>query len=424
MALTRVVAGIDIGTSRIATLIAQYGEEDERLSIVGVSSVPSRGIRKGQIVDIEEAAQAVIEGVERAERMAGYRLERAFAAIGGGHIQSQNSHGVVAVADPSGEIDASDVERVIDAARAISLPEAREILHVLPREYKVDGETQVKDPQGMSGVRLEVEAHLITGSSTATKNILKTISEVGVTVENLVFTGLAGSYSVLTDTEKELGAVLVDIGGGTTSIAVFVEGAITYSSVLPIGGKNVTNDIAAGLRLSLESAEKLKIALSEDKRKTEDANDEDEVELATLGIQESEKKVSRKTLTEGIIRPRLNEIFTMVGMELKDSGVAGKTPAGVVISGGGALCVGAADAARRMLSLPVRVGVPKGVKGLVDEIDSPSYATGVGLLLFGTQSKQPRGGIWPGFGFFSRIEQIPVRGLLGRVSKIIKNLLP
>src|SRR3989338_10033168 len=233
MAKARVLAAIDIGSSKVATLVAQHAQEEDKISVVGVSSVPSRGIRKGQIVDIEEASQAVIESVEAAERMAGYSVDRAFVSIGGGHIESKNSHGVVAVADPSGEITASDVARVIDAARAISMPEAREILHVLPREYKVDGETLVKDPEGMSGVRLEVETHLITGSTAAVKNIYKCVSEVGVEVQSLVFTGLASSFSVLSDTEKELGVALIDVGGGTTSITAYIEGAIACSSVFP-----------------------------------------------------------------------------------------------------------------------------------------------------------------------------------------------
>lgn len=417
MAKSRVIAGIDIGSSKVATLIGQYNEEEDKISVVGVSSVSSRGVRKGQIVDIEEAAGSVVESIEAAERMAGYNLDHAFVTIGGAHIESQNSHGVVAVADPSGEIDSADVERVIEAARAISLPEAREILHVLPREYKVDGETQVKDPEGMSGVRLETETHLITGSTTAVKNIHKCLSEAGIGVDGMVFSGFAASFSALTETEKELGVVLVDIGGGTTSVAVFLEGALVQSFVLPIGGRNVTNDVAAGLRISLDGAEKLKVLLSEK------PSDEDELSLSSLGIDEPDRKVSRKTLTDGIIRPRLNEIFTMVGIGLKEAEVIGKTPSGIVITGGGALCVGAVEAARRMLSLPAKAANPAGVSGLIDEIKNPAFAASVGLLLYGAKSEVSSGG-WPGGGFLSKIEQIPVRGLVGRATELIKNLLP
>lgn len=434
MAKTRVIAGIDIGSSRVATLIAQYNEEEDKISIVGIAGSTSRGVRKGQIVDIEEAAEAVVQSVESAERMAGYNLDRAFVTIGGGHIESKNSHGVVAVSDPSGEIGVSDVDRVIEAARAISLSESREIIHVLPREYKVDGETQVKDPQGMSGVRLEAEAHLITASSTAVKNIQKCVSEVGVDVQGLVFTGLASSYSVLSDTEKELGAVLVDIGGGTTSITVYIEGAIAYSSVLPIGGRNVTNDIAAGLRVSLESAESIKIALGagtarQKAEKNGDGEDQelvsDELKLAGFGVEEQDRKVSRKTLVEGIIKPRLNEIFTMVGMELSNGGVVGKTPSGVVVTGGGANCIGTIESARRMLSLPARIGTPKGVTGLIDEVNNPSFAASVGLILYGVNSEVEGQTSWiGGTNILSRFEKIPVGGLIGRAASIFKKLLP
>lgn len=430
MSKTRVLAGIDVGSSKITTLVAQHNLDEDKINLVGVAQVPSRGVRKGQIVDIEEAAGSVVEAVERAERMAGYSLDRAFVTIGGGHIESKNSHGVVAVGSPDGEITSNDVERVIDAARAISLPQAREVLHVLPREYKVDGETQVKDPQGMSGVRLEVETHIITGSVTAVKNIQKCVSEVGVEVAGLVFSGLAASFASVSDTEKELGVVLVDIGGGTTSITVFIEGAIAYSSVLPIGGKNVTNDIAAGLRVSLDSAEKIKLALSEEQRTKgtepkEGDGKKDEVELGLLGIsEEADKKVSKKTLTDGIIKPRLNEIFTMVGMELNSAGVVGKTPSGVVVTGGGALCVGSVEAARRMLSLPARIGMPKGVAGLIEEVDSPAFSAGVGLLIYAASAEGGKTSWFGGTSILSKIERIPVGGLIGKVSNIFKKLLP
>lgn len=426
MSKTRVIAGIDIGSSKTATLIAQYNEEEEKLSVVGVSSVDSKGIRKGQIVDIEEAASSVIASVESAERMAGYSLDRAFITIGGGHIESRNSHGVVAVSDPSGEIGSSDVDRVIDAARAMPLPESRDIFHVIPREYKVDGETQVKDPEGMSGVRLEVETHLITGSSAAAKNIYKCASEAGITSEGLVFSGLASSYSVLTDTEKELGVVLIDIGGGTTSITAFIEGSIIHSSVLPIGGKNVTNDIAAGLRVSLESAEKLKVALSVPKKRAKEEEEiEDDLDMSKLGIEDGDKKISKKTLVDGIIKPRLNEIFTMVAMELSNKGIMGKIPSGVVVTGGGALCVGAQESARRMLSLPSRIGFPKGVTGLIEEIESPAYAASVGLLIYGISEGESAEPKWSAEGLFSKIgKDLPVKGTIGKFANLFRKILP
>lgn len=426
MAKTRVIAGIDIGSSKVATLIAQYNEEEEKVTIVGVSSVPSKGIRKGQIVDIEEAAQSIVDSVERSERMAGYSVDQAFITIGGGHVESQNSHGVVAVSDPSGEIRESDVDRVIDAAKAVSLPESREILHVVPKEYKVDGETQVKDPVGMSGVRLEVDTHLITGSITAVKNIQKCASEVGITTEGIVFSGLSSSYSAVSDTERELGVILVDIGGGTTSVTAFVEGSVAFSFVLPIGGRNVTNDLAAGLRISLDGAEKVKLSLGKEIKKTEgDEENTDEVNLALLGIEGEDKKIARKTLIEGIIRPRLNEIFTMVGMGLADGKVIGKTPSGIVITGGGSLCVGALESSKRMLSLPARIGKPTGVGGLIDEIKDPSYAAAVGLILYGSRREggaKPNQWFQP--GFLPKFDNIPVKGLANRFGDMIKKLLP
>lgn len=425
MARSKVLAGIDIGSSKTATLIAQYSEEEDKISVSGVSSIPSRGVRKGQIVDIEEAAETVVASVEAAERMAGYSLDHAFVTIGGGHIESRNSHGVVAVADPSGEITANDVERVIEAARAISMPDAREILHVLPREYKVDGETLVKDPEGMSGVRLEVETHLITGSTAAVKNIFKCVSEVGITPNCLVFSGLASSYSVLSDTDKELGVILVDIGGGTTSITAYIESAIAFSSVLPIGGRNVTNDIAAGLRVSLDSAEKIKVSLSSDGKAKKSDNGEDVINLGVLGIEEEEKKVSKKTLVDGIIKPRMNEIFAMVAMELQSKNIVGRVPSGVVITGGSALCAGTIESARRILSLPARIGKPVGITGLTDEIESPAYAASVGLLHYGVKEHGLAEGGWSSGGFMPKFSlDIPGKGLVAKASEIFKKLLP
>lgn len=425
MPKSRILAGVDIGSSRIASLIAQYDELEEKISISGVGQVSSRGVRKGQIVDIDEAAAGVLESVEQAERMAGFSLDHALVTIGGGHIDSRNSNGVVAVADPGGEISGTDIDRVIEAARAVSLPEAREIIHVLPKEYKVDGETEVRDPEGMSGVRLEVETHLITGSSTAVKNIQKSVSEVGVTPTGMVFSGLAAATSTLSDTERELGVVLVDIGAGTTSIVVYVEGSIAHSSVLPIGGKNVTNDIAAGLRVSLDSAEKIKIMLGQRWKKGKPEAEEDELDLKAYNVEEGDRKVSGKTLIEGIIKPRLNEIFTMVGMNLSDSGVAGKTPSGVVLTGGAALTVGGTESARRMLSLPVRLGNPKGVTGLIDEITNPSFAACVGLLIYATQNLGSFESTWSPAGIISKVRSgLPVKGIVGRARELIRKILP
>lgn len=383
-----VIVGVDIGTSKIATIIAQVSEDV--VNILGVSEVASKGIRKGQIVDIEEASGALNESLNTAERMAGYSIDRVFCSISGTNIDGQNSKGIVAVSEPHGEIAFQDVERVLEAAGAISLPSSRAIVHVVPRSFTVDGEDGIKDPIGMAGVRLEVDTHIITANSITIKNVTKVLeSEVGVGLNGLVFSGLASSYAVLTDTEKELGVVMLDIGGGLTNMCIYVEGALSYSRVIPIGAKHITNDLAIGLRISLESAEKIKIFLSSkekiaDEEKT--GTEKDEIDLSSLKIAEDIKKVSRKTLVDGIIKPRLNEIFTMVALELKTSGFGTQTPAGVVITGGGAKTIGIQEAAKRMLVMPIRIGMPYGLTGLIDDVEDPVFTTAVGLVMYGKQN--------------------------------------
>jgi cell division protein FtsA len=389
----KIVVGVDIGTSKIITIIAKV---DEAVSVLGVSEVPSAGIKKGQIVNIEEAVIAINTSIEAAERMAGVSVSRVIASIGGSNIESQNSRGVVAVAQPEGEISPTDVGRVIDAAKAVSLPSTREIIHVLPRSFTVDGQEGIKDPVGMTGTRLEVETHIITGGSPTVKNLEKAFSQVGVDVEGLVFSGYASGLSTLSETEKELGVVMVDIGAGTTDISIYIDGSVAYSSVLPIGARHITNDLAIGLRISLESAEKVKLFLSrpqlkitsfEEGMSREEIREKrikaDEVDLGPLGLPEQLNKVSQKTLVDGIIRPRLNEIFTMVGLEIKKSGFGGQTPSGLVITGGGARSVGAVESAKRMLAMPVRIGVPQDMKGIIDEIQDSNYSAVVGLAVYG-----------------------------------------
>ena len=383
----KIVVGVDIGTSKIVSLIARI---NEAVNVLGVSEVKSSGIRKGQIVDIEEAVSSINNSLESAERMAGYSASKVVISIGGSHIESQNSRGVVAVSHPDGEITENDLMRVIDAAKAVSLPSSREIIHVLPRSYIVDGQEGIKDPIGMTGIRLEVDTHIISASSTAIRNLERAFSEVGVDVEAVVFSGYASSLSSLSDTEKELGVVLIDMGAGTTDISIFVEGSVAYSSVLPIGARHITNDLAIGLRISLESAEKIKLHLSnlskETRKITQDAGDRknaDEIDLGPLNLPEEINKVSYKTLVDGIIRPRLNEIFTFIGLEIKKSGYGAQIPSGLVITGGGANTVGVQEAARRMLAMPVRIGTPMGIKGIIDEIQSSSFSAVVGLAKYG-----------------------------------------
>jgi len=265
MAKTKLIAGIELGSSKVATLISQVTVDpvtfETSVNIVGAATSPSKGVKKGQIVDIEETVEAAISSVEAAERMAGYNLDTSYIALSGAHVASQNSHGVVAVSDPEGEISIEDVDRVIEAASAVSLPSSREVVHVVPREFIVDGESGVRDAVGMSGVRLEVDTHIIHASSAAVKNLKKAVAEVGIEIEGLIFSGVASAEAVTTSTEKELGCCVIDIGGGVTAIAAYSDGALSYSGVIPIGAKNITNDLAIGLRVSLESAEKIKIFL-------------------------------------------------------------------------------------------------------------------------------------------------------------------
>ncbi|MBP7118791.1 cell division protein FtsA [Candidatus Woesebacteria bacterium] len=422
----RIISAIDIGSSKIVTLIAQVSVEpmtyETTVNIVGVSSTPSKGVKKGQIVDIEDSVESAIASVEAAERMAGYHLDRAYISVGGAHIASQNSTGVVAVSDPHGEVTGADVDRVIDAARAISLPASRQIIHVLPREFMVDGEHGVRDPIAMSGVRLEVETHLITASSAALKNLTKAVGEVGVTIDETVFTAYAASYSTLSDTEKELGCVLIDIGAGTTSVAAFVDGALAYSGALPIGARNITNDLAIGLRVSLDSAEAIKLALSNNKQ----VRSEKDVKLEQVDISETGsgevKKVAKRTLTDGIIRPRLNEIFNMVKMELERAGIVNKIPSGAILTGGGAKTYGIEDAARKTLGLPVRVALPKGVAGLIDDIVDPSFSTAVGLILYGANN-QPSEREQKSLNVSQKLK-LPNSNIFSKLVDTVKELLP
>ncbi len=414
---------IDIGSSKISCLITIPSSDSEKINVVGVATTPSRGVRKGQIVDIEEAVGAITDCVEAAERMAGFSINSAYVSVSGDHIQSQNSKGVVAITQPEGEIDQEDVYRVVEAARAISLPSSREILHVLPREYIVDSQRGIKDPIGMAGVRLETDAHLITASAIAMKNVTKCVTEIGIDVAGMVYTGLASSYSVLTETEKELGVVLVDIGGGTTSLSVYVEGACCHSAVIPVGARKVTDDLAIGLMVSLESAEKIKHFLGKQPDLTADKTTIDEINLTKLGLKEETKSVSRKTVIDGIIRPRLNEMFTLVGTALKKSGYGGQTPAGVVLCGGGSMTVDAASACKRVLQLPTRVGTPAGLSGLVEEIGSPAYAATIGLILYGA-SKQNEYVTVKKNGLDQLTKKFPFKGVFGRLTEFIKSFLP
>lgn len=412
----KIVSGIDIGSSKVTTIIATETSEG-KVSVIGVSNVPSRGMKKGVVVDIDEAVGAIAQSLEGAERMAGYAVSSAYVLVDGTHISSLNSRGVVAVAHQEGEISAADVSRVVEAAQAISIPSSREILHVIPRGFIVDSQDGIRDPVGMSGIRLEVETNVISGATTVMRNLVKCVQQVGVDVEDLVFGGLASAESILSDTEKELGAVLVDIGGGTTDVLVFESGSPAYACVLPVGGQNITNDLAVGLRTSLEDAEKIKAKLSLDKSLDVSKNERgesSEIDITDLGLEVT--TIPKKMLND-IIKSRLSEIFSLVALEVKKSGFTGKLPAGVIISGGAAETVGVAEMAKQSLKMPVRIGSPTGATGLIEEISGPAFAASIGLVLYGSKL-QPERRVSLGSA------RGKVSGILGQVIDWVKSFLP
>ncbi len=437
MVRSRIISALDVGSAKIATLIAQI-EEEGTINIIGSSATASGGIKRGQVINIEEATKAIIASVEAAERMAGYNLTNTLVSVGGAHIVSQNSRGVVAVTNPGQEVVEEDVDRVLESARAISLPASREILHVLPRTYTVDAQEGIIDPIGMSGVRLEVETHIITASSTSLKNLQKCIEEVGTNVTGFVFDALASASVVTTPTEKELGVTLVDIGGGTTSVAIFSEGAPIYSLVIPIGANNITNDLAIGLRLSIEDAERLKLALSDQPEKNQlislakrqksnpeanETKEEKELDLEKLGIKSEGQKITKKIIIEEIIRPRLEEIFGLIYDELKRNDLLELTPAGVVLAGGGAQTASAVEVCRRTMALPVRIGIPQNVTGLVDDILTPEFAATIGLISYGQKGTEQLSGSSPhhsGRG----LPKLPIKNTFEKTVKFIKSFLP
>jgi len=393
MTKAKVYCGLDVGSSKVTCLIATKSDLDSSLRVVGVASVPSKGVRKSQIVDIEETIDAATSAVEMAERMAGFSIKSASVSISGIHIESQNSKGLVAVQNPDGEIGRSDVARVVEAAKAVPLENSREILHVIPRFYLVDNQDGIRDPVGMSGVRLEAEAHLVTGSSVNTKNLTKVMSEIGLDSESVTFSGYASSVATVTDTERELGVVSIDIGGGTTSVCVYVDGALSHSAVIPVGAKNITNDIAIGLRVSLDTAEAIKRNLEPDgvaskvldPKNPQSKKQADEIDLHKLGLKDAPRKISRKAVVEGIIRPRMNELFELIKGELIKASVGGKTPAGIVLTGGGALTYLITESAKRILGMQARVASPTGLTGLVDEVTTPEFSTVTGLILLSSK---------------------------------------
>lgn len=412
----RLISVIDVGSSKIATLVASVSEDDQ-IQIIGVASNPSQGIKKGVVVDIDQAVESISQSLSAAERMSGIAIQSTFVTVNGSHIASSNSSGVVAIAQPQGEIGQAEVGRVTEAAKAISIPSSREILHVIPRFFSVDSQEGVHDPIGMSGIRLEAQTHIITAAVASDRNLIKCVNQAGVEVEMLVFSGLASSLSILTETEKELGVALIDLGGGATDVVLFNEGAACFSSVVPFGGKNLTNDLAIGLRVSLDEAEKIKLFISKYRPPVTSQKMEDEsVDIAELKILDL-RTVDRRFLRDGIMKPRLEEIFEAVGKEIGKSGFERTLPSGAVLCGGGSLTLGAVEVAKRILRMPVRLGNPSGVSGLIDEISSPAFSASIGAVLFAKNLAVPKRS--------ALILRLPkVGGVFTKVVDFAKGLLP
>ncbi len=372
------IVGLDIGTSKVAAIVGELSS-DGNIEIIGIGSTPSRGLKKGVVVNLESTVQSIQRAIEEAELMAGCQIKSVYAGIAGSHIRSLNSHGIVAIKDK--EVTQYDIDRVIDSARAVAIPADQKILHILPQEFVIDLQEGIKEPIGMSGIRLEAKVHMVTGSVSASQNIVKCIRRCGLEVDDIVLEQLASCNSVLTEDEKELGVCLIDIGGGTTDIAIFVEGAIKHTAVIPIAGDQVTNDIAVALRTPTMNAEDIKrkyaCAL------TQLANVDEIIEVPSIGDR-APRKISTQNLAE-IIEPRYEELMLLVQSELRRSGFEELIAAGIVLTGGSSKVMGLIDLAEEIFHMPVRMGGPQNVTGLTEVVKNPIHSTGVGLLMYGKE---------------------------------------
>jgi cell division protein FtsA len=373
-----IVVGLDIGTTKIAAIVGEIVEDG--VDIIGVGTAPSKGLRKGVVVNIESTVESIRRAIEEAEAIAGTSITSVYAGIAGGHIRGLNSHGICALKDK--EVRATDVEKAIDAAQAVAIPLDREVIHVIPQEFVVDEQDGIKDPVGMSGVRLEAKVHIVTAAVTSAQNIVKCCNRAGLNVNDIILEQLGAAESTITQEEKDLGVALIDIGGGTADLAVFSGGSLVHTSVLSIGGNHISNDIAVGLRTPLIEAEKIKqrhgCALSSL------VGREETIEVPSVGGR-SDRILSRQILAE-IIEPRIEEIFTLLKLEIQKSGYEDMTASGIVLTGGSTLLEGMPEIAEQIFNLPVRRGIPKGIGGMVDVVKSPLYATGVGLVLYGARN--------------------------------------
>lgn len=402
MARSELIVGLDIGTTKICAVVGE--PTPNGVDIVGVGSCPSNGLRKGVVVNIEQTVQSIKKAVEEAELMAGCEIRSCYAGIAGSHIKGFNSHGVIAV--KGGEVAAKDVERVIDAAKAVAIPLDREVIHILPQEYIVDDQRGIADPLGMAGVRLEVKVHIVTGAVTSAQNIVRSCHRSGLDVADIVLESLASSKAVLTEEEREIGVALIDLGGGTSDLAIFSNDSIKHTSVLALGGANLTNDIAFGLRTPMVAAEKIKIKYGS--ALAELVRGDEIIEVPSVGGREP-RKLSRQVLAE-ICEPRVEEILTLLDQELVRSGFKNSIAAGVVLTGGTSMIAGMQELAEQIFNLPTRIGYPRGLGGIKDVVDSPMFATAVGLLLYGADKE--------GAGQSFRIRDANVfNRILGRMRK-------
>lgn len=379
----RLIVGLDIGTSKVVAIVGEIGP-DNNIQIIGLGSHPSRGLKKGVVVNIESTVQSIQRAIEEAELMAGCQIHSVFTGIAGSHIKSLNSHGIVAIRDH--EVTPLDIERVIDAAKAVAIPADQKIIHVLPQTFAIDNHDGIKEPIGMSGVRLEAKVHIVTGAVSAAQNIVKCVQRCGLQVEDIILEQLASSYAVLTEDEKELGVCLVDMGGGTTDLAIFTEGAIRHTTVIPIAGDQVTNDIAVALRTPTQFADEIKIKHGCALRQLSSL--EETIEVPGVGDRPT-RKLSRQTLAD-VVEPRYEELFNLIQSELRRTGFEDLIAAGIVLTGGSAKMAGVVELAEEVFHVPVRLGVPQYVTGLTDVVSNPIYATGVGLLLYGRQRQSSR----------------------------------
>ncbi|MDK1023324.1 MAG: cell division protein FtsA [Gammaproteobacteria bacterium] len=400
----QMIVGLDIGTSKVVCIVGEVTPEG-LIEVVGIGSHPSRGLKKGMVVNIESTVMSIQRAVEEAELMAGCQIHSVSAGIAGNHVRSMNSHGIVAIRDR--EVYQPDIERVIDAARAVAIPADQKILHILPQEFVIDSQEGVKEPLGMSGVRLEAKVHLVTCAVNAAQNIEKCIRRCGLEVEEVILQQLASGQAVLTEDEKELGVCLVDIGGGTTDIAIFTDGAIKHTAVIPIAGDQVTNDIAMALRTPTPHAEEIKIKYACALAKI--AGENEMIKVPSVGDR-ADRDLSRQALAE-VVEPRYEELFTLIQAELRRSGFEDLVAAGIVLTGGASKMEGVVELAEEIFHMPVSIGRPQGFSGLVDIVKNPIYSTAVGLLLYGNQNAV--NGEWSGAG-------VVQEGMLERLKKWFK----